>query len=77
MAACYPQMKYQVGTACAVAGYVDLFHGLHLLPESHIAEEARDNNQWEIYEAIMKPEVRYNAMDDYTRTMLDKPVREV
>lgn len=68
-------MKYQVGRACAVAGYVDLFHKLHLLSESHITEEARDNKQWEIHEAIMKPEVRYNAMDDCTRTVLDKPVR--
>lgn len=75
LAARYPQMKYLVGGACAVAGYVNLFHELDLLPESHIVEEARDNQQWEIYEAIMKPELRYNAMDDCTRTVFDKPVR--
>ncbi|ODM15461.1 hypothetical protein SI65_09064 [Aspergillus cristatus] len=73
LAARYPQMKYLVGGACAVAGYVNLFHELDLLPESHIVEEARDNQQWEIYEAIMKPELRYNAMDDCTRTVFDKP----
>jgi hypothetical protein len=26
---------------------------LDLLPEAHIAEEVRENKQWEIYEAIM------------------------
>ena len=75
LAARCPQMKYLIGRACAVAGHVKLFHELDLLPESHIAEEARDNQQWEIYEAIMKAEVRYNAMDDYMRTVFDKPIR--
>lgn len=75
LAARCPQMKYLIGRACAVAGHVKLFYELDLLPESHIAEEARDNQQWEIYEAIMKAEVRYNAMDDYTRTVFDKPIR--
>ncbi|OJJ01889.1 hypothetical protein ASPVEDRAFT_52724 [Aspergillus versicolor CBS 583.65] len=69
----YPQMKYQIGRACAVAGYVGLFGDLDLLPECHIAEEARENQQWEIYDAIMKADVRYNAMDDYTRTVFSQP----
>ncbi|KAF2218601.1 hypothetical protein BDZ85DRAFT_170858, partial [Elsinoe ampelina] len=34
----YPEMKYQVGRACAVAGYLDLYNELGLLPEVHIAE---------------------------------------
>lgn len=69
----YPEMKYQIGRACAVAGYVGLFSELDLLPECHIAEEARENQQWEIYNAIMKADVRYNAMDDYTRTVFNQP----
>jgi hypothetical protein len=74
LASRYPQMKYLVGRACAVAGYVTLFKELDLLPEVHIAEEARENKQWEIYESIMAAERRYNAMDDYTRTVFPNPV---
>ncbi|GFF48409.1 hypothetical protein IFM58399_08293 [Aspergillus lentulus] len=70
----YPQMKYLVGRACAVAGYVNLFKELDLLPEVHIAEEARENKQWVIYEVIMAADRRYNAMDDYTRAVFPKPV---
>ena len=36
----YPEMKYAVGRACAVAGYLHLYRELQLLPEVHIAEEA-------------------------------------
>ncbi len=36
---CYPGMCYQVGRACAVAGYVDLHRELDLLPDASIAEE--------------------------------------
>ena len=58
-------MKYQVGRACAVAGYLDLYYELELLPEVHIAEEARDNGQSAIFDA---------AMNHYTRTVdLDRP----
>jgi hypothetical protein len=32
----YPQMAYQVGRVCAVAGYFDLYRDLHLLPEVHM-----------------------------------------
>lgn len=39
----YPQMRYQVGRACAVAGYKDLYSELDLLPDVAIAEEARDS----------------------------------
>ncbi|GIK07218.1 hypothetical protein Aspvir_002875 [Aspergillus viridinutans] len=72
LASRYPQMKCLVGGACAVAGYVNLFRA-DLLPEAHIAEEARENKQWEIYEAIMAADLRYNATDDYTRTVFPKP----
>ncbi|KAH7254220.1 uncharacterized protein BKA55DRAFT_510385 [Fusarium redolens] len=36
-------MRYQVGRACAVGGYVELFKELDVLPDVSIAEEARDN----------------------------------
>ncbi|KAL3432069.1 hypothetical protein BDV09DRAFT_187808 [Aspergillus tetrazonus] len=68
LAARYPEMRYQVGRACAVANYVGLYKELDLLPDVHIAEEARDNNAMEIYNLIMASEVKYDV-DDYTRTI--------
>lgn len=69
----YPQMRYQVGRACAVAGYVDLYRELGLLPEVSIAEEARDNakngRSMEIFDEIMSAPQMYSVMDDYTRTI--------
>lgn len=65
----YPGMTYQVGRACAVAGYLDLYKELDILPEVHIAEEARDCENTAIYEDIMSTPVRYAVMDDYTRTI--------
>jgi hypothetical protein len=67
----YPQMRYQVGRACAVAGYTDLYHELGLLPEVSIAEEARDNqkNGNAIYDAIMASPVKYAVMNDYKRSV--------
>ncbi|KAJ5289070.1 hypothetical protein N7478_002100 [Penicillium angulare] len=38
-----------------------------LLPECHIAEEARGSGHSAIYDDIMGASVRYNAMNDYTR----------
>ncbi|KAJ5256936.1 hypothetical protein N7478_013040 [Penicillium angulare] len=63
----YPQLKYLVGRACAVAGYPALFQELGLLPECHIAEEARESGHNAIYDSIMECRVKYNAMNDYTR----------
>jgi hypothetical protein len=65
----YPDMAYQVGRACAVAGYVDLYEKLDILPEVHIAEEAREAGNLAIYEDIMSKSVRYAVMNDYTRTI--------
>jgi hypothetical protein len=42
VAARYPEMKYQVGRTCAIAGYCDVYRSLDLLPEVAIAEEARE-----------------------------------
>lgn len=61
----YPSMKYQIGRACAVAGYNDLYHQLGLLPEVHIAEEARDAGSMEIFNSILEADTKYDIMDDY------------
>lgn len=86
----YPQMRYQVGRACAVAGFKDLYSELDLLPDVSIAEEARDsvlrgrsqggeddhniNGSQEIFDQIVRQPVRWQVMDDYTRSVnLDSP----
>lgn len=70
----YTQMKYQVGRACAVAGYFQLYTELNILPEVHIAEEARENKATghAIYDLIMASPCRYEVMNDYTRTINEK-----
>lgn len=65
----YPHMVYQVGRACAVAGYTQLYHELDILPDVHIAEEARECGNLDIYEVIMSQPVRYNVMNDYMRSV--------
>ena len=73
----YPGMRYQVGRACAVAGYVDLYRELDLLPDVSIAEEARENRAnagaQAIFANIMAAPMRYRVMDDYTRAVTDAP----
>jgi hypothetical protein len=64
----YPHMAYQVGRVCAVAGYNELYRELNLLPETHIAEEARDNGAIAIYNAIIAHPVRYAVFNDYEMT---------
>lgn len=63
LAARYPEMRYQVGRACAVANHVGLYKELDLLPDVHIAEEARDNNAMEICNLIMASEVKYDVIE--------------
>jgi hypothetical protein len=65
----HPKLRYLVGRACAVAGYSKLYYELDLLPEVHIAEEARDNKHMDIFKAIMENNIKYSTMDDYTRTI--------
>ncbi|KAK7741777.1 hypothetical protein SLS53_004841 [Cytospora paraplurivora] len=65
----FPQMIYQVGRACAVAGYTDLYLELPILPEVHIAEEARESKNMAIYDHIMAQPKKYNLMNDYARTV--------
>ncbi|KAJ4015507.1 hypothetical protein NW752_006967 [Fusarium irregulare] len=66
----FPTMRYQVGHACAAAGYYDLYKDLDLLPEVSIAEEARES-QTEggklIYDEIMTCKSRYGIMNDCKR----------
>ncbi len=74
----YPNMRYQVGRACAVAGFADLYRELDLLPDVSIAEEARENRDsagaQDIFAQIMAAPMRYRVMDDYTRTVnVDNP----
>jgi hypothetical protein len=67
----YTVMRYQVGRACAVAGYSTLYRELDLLPDVSIAEEARDNTETglEIFQEITEKYPRYAIMDDYTRSV--------
>lgn len=72
----YPDMRYHIGRACAVAGYSALYHELKLLPDVSIAEEARDNRGEAdaIFQSIASHSTRYIVMDDYTRTVnLENP----
>lgn len=65
-------MRYQVGRACAAAGYFDLYKEFDLLPDVSLAEEARGGNTEggnQIYSMIMSSHVRYAVMDDYKRSI--------
>ncbi|KAF4807486.1 hypothetical protein CGCSCA5_v013379 [Colletotrichum siamense] len=72
LAKSYPDMRYVVGRACAVAGYAGLYDELGLLPEISIAEEARDNisnkGSKAIFDTIMRQPVCYAILDDYSRS---------
>jgi len=68
-------LRYQVGRACAIAGYTSLYKELDLLPDVTIAEEARaSSNGEEIFKDIMSRPVRYAAMDDYKRMIRNVPL---
>ncbi len=65
----YPNMKYQVARACAVGGYMKLYQELDILPDVHVAEEARDSGQTDIFDLIINSPVLYSVMNDYERTI--------
>lgn len=75
----YPTLRYQVGRACAVGGYLALYLELDLLPDVSIAEEARESGNdgsTAILKHIMSQPSRYAVMDDYERTVnLTSPVQ--
>ncbi|KAK5656633.1 hypothetical protein OQA88_4613 [Cercophora sp. LCS_1] len=71
----YPQMRYQIARGCAVAGYTDLYRELDILPEVHVAEEARDNNSLAIFNDIMSAPAKYAIMNDYDRAVDTKSLR--
>jgi len=71
-------LKYNIGRGCAVAGYHNLYKELNILPDVHIAEEARDNipeglegqcGQSTIYNLIMSSEKKFDIMNDYSCTV--------
>ncbi|KAL4934100.1 uncharacterized protein BDV17DRAFT_285839 [Aspergillus undulatus] len=71
-----PEYVINAARACAVAGYIDLYKELDLLPEVHVAEEAcyagveRSNNGCEeIWRHIVSQPVKYAIMNDYTQTV--------
>lgn len=65
----YPQMLYHVARACAVAGYTSLYLELDVLPDVHVAEEARECGSIAIFEHIISSTVKYSVMNDYTRSI--------
>ncbi|KAK1963007.1 hypothetical protein LY78DRAFT_705441 [Colletotrichum sublineola] len=63
----HPEMRYQVGRACAAAGYNVLYQELDLLPDTAIAEEARESQTAGgqlIYDSLMSSPHRYSVIDD-------------
>lgn len=67
-------MRYQVGHACAAAGFARLYAELDLLPDVAIAEEARESGAEggrAIFEAIMASPCRYAVVDDFALTISD------
>ncbi|WEW61066.1 hypothetical protein PRK78_006555 [Emydomyces testavorans] len=73
----FPSMRYQVGRACAAAGYSGLFSELDLLPDVSIAEEARESGTTGgriIFDTVMAAPYRYAVLDDYTLSVnLENP----
>ncbi|KAJ5542853.1 hypothetical protein N7535_005276 [Penicillium sp. DV-2018c] len=77
----YPNMIYHAARACAVAGYYDLYSELQVLPEVHVAAEARDaslarrnKGSEAIYEQIMSKHLKFEIMNDYDRSVnLENP----
>lgn len=65
----YPHTKYHVARACAVAGYTKLYQELDVLPDVHVAEEARHNGHTAIFDLIMSAPKRYSIMNDYSRVI--------
>ncbi|CZT52287.1 uncharacterized protein RSE6_13586 [Rhynchosporium secalis] len=75
----YPSMLYQVGRACAVAGYDTLYAELFLRLDVLIAEEAQESmtggiGTSNIFPQIIKSSVRYSIMNDHNRSIhIDAP----
>ncbi|THC94788.1 hypothetical protein EYZ11_005734 [Aspergillus tanneri] len=68
----YPNLRYQVGRACAAAGYISLYQELDLLPDVSIAEESRESSAdgaRQIFNIIMASPTRYAVMDDLHRSV--------
>ncbi len=59
-------MAYQVARACVVAGYTSLYLELSVMPDVHVAKEARECGNAAIFDYIMAALVRYAVINDYT-----------
>jgi hypothetical protein len=77
----YPNVIYHAARSCAVAGYFDLYSEFQVLPEVHVAAEARDaslarknKGSEAIYEQIMSNHLKFEIMNDYDRSVnLENP----
>lgn len=73
LSAKFPDLRYQVGRACAVGGYDQLYEELGLDPDVSIAEEARESRDSagarRIFDRVMAMPTRYAIMSDYARTV--------
>ncbi|KAG8420586.1 hypothetical protein J3459_010948 [Metarhizium acridum] len=68
VAEAFPDMRYQVGRPCAVAGYDELYRERELLPDVFIAEEARESGSHgsrRIFDHIKAMPTRYGVMNHY------------
>lgn len=72
----YPDMRYHAARECAIAGYIDLYKELDVLPEVHLAEEAsyasaerQIEGSKAIYQLIVSHHVKFAVFNDYNRTV--------
>ncbi|CBF71445.1 hypothetical protein AN6781.2 [Aspergillus nidulans FGSC A4] len=68
----YPSMRYQVGRACAAAGYFDLYKELDLLPDVSIAEEAPgDGETYVRWKLEWRHALSEDATEDFASEEID------
>lgn len=72
----YLDMLCYAARACAIAGYIALYEELDPLQEVHVAEEAgyasvqkSSGGSQQIYRRILSRPVKFEIMNDYTRTV--------
>jgi hypothetical protein len=71
----YPHLVYHAARACAIAGYVDLYKELDVLPEVHVVEEAsyasaerKNEDSKAIYQLIVSQHVKFAVFNDSMTT---------
>jgi len=65
----YPVMRYHVGRAYAIGGIHGVVSEARPPSDVAIAEEARDNGSYEIFDDIMSRPARFAIMNDYNLTV--------